>query len=259
MQNQDSTTVVTSATDLIGTGLSDYEIARRTGASRSSVQRWRIQGPPHRERATQFASWRPPAAGPYSYLFGIYLGDGYVSKAAHSPVLEISLDARYPGIAMECQAAIERVADTGARIYRRTGDQRGFIRLTAGSSLWPFAFPQHGPGKKHERQIVLASWQQRIVDLHPQQFIRGLLHSDGSRCVNRFNVDLSSGSRQYAYVRYFFTNRSIDIQRLFSASCDRLGIRWTRSSSKSISVAERRSVALLDSFVGPKSDAGGGI
>lgn len=36
-------------------------------------------------------------------------------------------------------------------------------------------------------------------------------------------------------------------------SCDRLAIRWTRSSYKNISVADRRSVALLDSFVGPKN------
>jgi transposase len=34
------------AMKLIGSGLSDYEIARRTGTSRSSVQRWRKHGMP---------------------------------------------------------------------------------------------------------------------------------------------------------------------------------------------------------------------
>lgn len=105
---------------------------------------------------------------------------------------------------------------------------------------------------------MLTSWQQKIVDRWPQAFLRGLLHSDGSRTVNRFSVVLPSGRREYAYPRYFFTNLSADIRGLFCATCDRIGVRWTQSSYKNISVADRRSVALLDSFVGPKSDAGGG-
>jgi hypothetical protein len=91
------------------------------------------------------------------------------------------------------------------------------------------------------------------VDRFPEPFLRGLIHSDGSRTVNRFSVALRDGSRTYAYPRYFFTNLSDDIRDLFCVSCERLGIRWTRSSNKNISVADRRSVELLDSFVGPKS------
>jgi len=125
--------------------------------------------------------------------------------------------------------------------------------LVATSPAWTLAFPQHGAGKKHERAIALVGWQQHLVDRFPKQFLRGLIHSDGSRVVNRFQLKLASGSREYAYPRYFFTNLSADIQRLFCESCERLGIRWTRSSYKNISVADRRSVALLDSFVGSKS------
>jgi hypothetical protein len=57
----------------------------------------------------------------------------------------------------------------------------------------------------------------------------------------------------YAYVRYFFTNYSADIRDIFCEHCDLLGIRWTQSSFKNVSIAHRDSVALLDSFVGPKS------
>ena len=85
-----------------------------------------------------------------------------------------------------------------------------------------------------------------------EQFLRGLLHSDGSRVLNRFKVRLRSRQREYAYPRYFFTNLSDDIRGLFCVSCEQLGIRWTQSSYKNISVANRRSVALLDDFVGPK-------
>jgi hypothetical protein len=108
-------------------------------------------------------------------------------------------------------------------------------------------------GKKHERTIVLADWQQHLVHRFPKQFLRGLIHADGSRVINRFRVSLASGSREYAYPRYFFTNLSADIQRLFCESCEQLEIHWTRSSYKNISIAHRHSVALLDSFVGPKN------
>lgn len=197
--------------------------------------------------------WRPRRPASYAYLLGIYLGDGYVSKADHSPVLEIALDTRYPGIASECIAAIWNVAEVRARRQIRLSATGISIRVTAGSRIWPVAFPQHGPGKKHNRRIELAGWQQDVVARFPKRFLRGLIHSDGSRSINRFRIRLRKGEREYAYVRYFFTNLSADIRGLFCASCDALDIRWTQSSHKNISVAERRSVELLDSFVGPKT------
>jgi hypothetical protein len=45
--------------------------------------------------------------------------------------------------------------------------------------------PQHGAGTKHERSIKLAAWQLQITRTHPEQLIRGLIHSDGCRFVNR--------------------------------------------------------------------------
>ena len=83
---------------------------------------------------------------------------------------------------------------------------------------------------------------------------RGLIHSDGCRTVNRFTTTLPSGRlAEYAYVRYFFTNLSADIRGLFCDACDRLGVRWTQSSFRNISVADRRSVAILERVVGPKA------
>jgi hypothetical protein len=247
---------VKTATRLLGTGLSDYEIGRRTGVSRSSIQRWRTRGAPQPVCDSPL-NWQVPDDRSYSYLLGIYLGDGYIANvSARSPVLEISLDPRYPGIVDECSAAIQQVVKTGAKASLRTTPKGEAIRLVTTSRLWPLAFPQHGPGKKHERAIVLASWQQDIVDRFPHEFLRGLIHADGSRVVNRFKVKLASGSREYQYPRYFFTNLSADIRGLFCASCDRLEIRWTRSSYKNISIADRRSVAILDSFVGPKDLCG---
>ena len=85
-------------------------------------------------------------------------------------------------------------------------------------------------------------------------FLRGLIHSDGCRVINRFTTTLPSGRvAEYAYPRYFFSNLSADIRALFCEYCERLGIRWTQSNHRNISVAQRRSVALLDEFIGSKS------
>jgi len=40
---------------------------------------------------------------------------------------------------------------------------------------------------------------------------------------------------------------------IFCDHCDLLGIRWTQSNSRNISIAHRHSVALIDEFSGPKS------
>jgi len=72
--------------------------------------------------------------------------------------------------------------------------------------------------------------------------------------VNRFTTRLPSGRvAEYAYPRWFFSNRSADIRGLFCEYCERLGIRWTQSNPRNISISRRTSVALLDSFVPAKS------
>jgi hypothetical protein len=54
-------------------------------------------------------------------------------------------------------------------------------------------------------------------------------------------------------VRWFFSNRSADIRGLLCEYCERLGIRWTQSNPRNISISHRTSVALIDSFVPVKS------
>jgi hypothetical protein len=59
-------------------------------------------------------------------------------------------------------------------------------------------------------------------------------------------------ARQVRLPRYFFSNESADIQQLFRAACDLIGIEHRNNRSNSISAARRESVALLDEIVGPK-------
>jgi hypothetical protein len=51
-------------------------------------------------------------------------------------------------------------------------------------------------------------------------FLRGLIHTDGWRGVNRVRVK----GRWYAYPRYQFSSRSDDIRRLFTDGCERVGV-----------------------------------
>ncbi len=161
-------TDIEAVSKLLGTGLSDHEIGRQTGVSRSSVQRWRTRGVPQLDRGNPGA-WMPFDPRSYCYLLGIYLGDGYLAHPSpRSTVLEISLDPKYPGIVDECSVTVWRVAGVAARTSRQRTQKGEGIRLAATSPRWAALFPQHGPGRKHQRTIRLVSWQQAIVDRFPE-------------------------------------------------------------------------------------------
>ena len=117
------------------------------------------------------------------------------------------------------------------------------------SKQLPCLFPQHGVGRKHDRVIQLADWQRRAVERHPGLLLRGLIHSDGCRAMNK----IRHAQKTYTYPRYTFSNRSADIRRIFCDACDLLGIEWRVMNAWTISVARRGSVARLDEFVGPKT------
>jgi hypothetical protein len=163
-------------------------------------------------------------------------------------LLRICLDTGYPRIVDDCWTAM---ALSMPRCRPGFVPRRGVqvVQVQASGKLWLHAFPQHGPGRKHERKIALEPWQQEIVTRHPQEFVRGLIHSDGCRTTNRFRTTLPSGrAAEYAYARYFFSNLSADIRGLFCAACDAIGVRWTLSNPRNVSVAHRASVARLDAI-----------
>jgi hypothetical protein len=186
-------------------------------------------------------------------LLGLYLGDGHLAAHPRTYRLVITCDAGYPSLVEACRSSVV-LTGLPPRVRVEPHPSTRCVRVVADSKRWPEAFPQHGPGRKHTRKIELAAWQREIVDRFPQEFLRGLLHSDGCRTINRFKTTLPSGRvAEYAYPRWFFSNRSADIRALFCEYCERLGVRWTQSNPRNISVSHRRSVALLDAFVPIKS------
>jgi hypothetical protein len=191
-----------------------------------------------------------PSLGPsYAYLLGMYLGDGMITAAPRRVFrLRIVLDKRYPYIIEQCAEAMREVSGTAAGSTRRVG----CFEIYSNWKHWVCAFPQHGPGPKHLRSIVLAPWQQDLVNALPRSFLAGLIHSDGCRAINRVWRPTREGRKQYQYPRYFFSNASSEIRTMFTSACLSIGIECRRTNERNLSVARRDDVALLDSFIGPK-------
>jgi hypothetical protein len=240
--------VVSRSLELAAEGRSATDVARLVGVPRATVRDWMYGKVPRRgvrggcARCGGVHDLRGlPRA--YVFLLGMYLGDGCLSAHRRGVFkLRISLDARYPMIVDECRDATRAVVP---RSRVNIVDNRTWFELYSYSKSWPCLFPQHGPGKKHERRIVLTSWQLALVSQRPDLLLRGLLHSDGCRFTN-------TGRGGWSHPRYAFANLSPDIRAIFCATCDLLGLRWTASGDKTIYVSRKDDVALLDLFVGPK-------
>ena len=155
----------------------------------------------------------------------------------------------YPGLMAEAAASIAAVRTGGPISYVR---QIGCTEVAAYWKHWPCLFPQHGPGRKHERPITLADWQREIIEVHPGRFLRGLFHSDGCRITNWTVQQVAGAPKRYDYPRYFFSNTSVDIMAMCGWALDLLQIRWRQPKPTMLSVARRKDVAALDKHVGPK-------
>ena len=244
-----------SVLTLIEEGRGDSEIARLTGIPRATISGWRHGRGVRYHLRLQAArpSWRPPSQPDYSYLLGLYLGDGCVNVSPRAfATIVITLDSSYPGIVEQAMtAAAACFPETPAHCFSRSGGSVAAVQWN--HPALPFAFPQHGAGLKHLRPIALEPWQREITTAFPRELLRGLIHSDGCRTTNRFKTKLPSGRvAAYEYPRYFFSNLSDDIRRIFCEHCELLGTHWTQSNPRNISISHRRSVALMDEFIGPK-------
>ncbi|MFH8436225.1 helix-turn-helix domain-containing protein [Streptomyces sp. NPDC018007] len=249
------------ALTMLRSGTRNADVARKLNVPVGTISYWK-----HTDRAKRgecpgahrsFCSrCEGDLNGPaYAYLLGLYLGDGHIvqNQAMHTPSLSVACADSWPGIMDLCESAMRAVfpENSVCRVRRK-----GCHQVKIHSKHLACLFPQHGPGKKHERRIALEPWQQQIVDAHPWGFIRGLIHSDGCRIINWTTRMVGGERKRYEYPRYFFTNKSDDIRKLFGDTLTAVGVEWTTlargSDPFNISVARRASVALMDAHVGPK-------
>ncbi len=183
----------------------------------------------------------------YSYLLGMYLGDGYIARYPRAYVLRVYLHQDQRDIAERVGRAITTLLPLN-RVNLVSHRHARAMAVTCYSQAWPRIFPQHGPGRKHSRPIILEPWQREIVERHPGEFIRGCIESDGSR-----HRRIVKGKN---YPAYSFKNRSSDILRLFKEGCQLLGLHPCRASSVTISIARRADVARLDAILGRPVEPG---
>ncbi|MGH4027569.1 transcriptional regulator [Actinomycetota bacterium Odt1-20B] len=241
---------------LVTQGRSLNSVSKETGISRAAIRAWQARIEPlDLNRAVPCPRCcdvpeKPEDQVAYAYLLGLYLGDGCISSARRGVYfLRIACADAWPGLIDACVEAVQAVRPAN-KVFRV--QRQGCQNVTCFSKHWPCLFPQHGPGKKHERAIALEPWQQEIVDAHPWEFIRGLIHSDGCRVTNWTTRLVRGEHKRYEYPRYFFTNLSRDIIQLFTDTLDKVGVAWKQANSRNISIARKASVALMDLHVGPK-------
>jgi len=148
----------------------------------------------HARRLGELAHlWDPAPRGPYAYVLDLYLGDGYLARHPRTLCLQVTLDAAYPGIIGECARAISKLMPRNP--VRVIPQPSRCVDVMCYSTLWPDLIPQHGPGPKHQRPIILEGWQQLIVEAEPRAFIRGLFHSEGRTSKTRYARSTASTTR----------------------------------------------------------------
>jgi hypothetical protein len=246
---------VDRARTLSGQGFTDRAVAAAVGVPLQTVRNWRTgqRRAPGRtsHRACCYLCYQTPLDEPaYAYLLGLYLGDGHILHGRRDVFsLSIACADAWPGLIVAAEDALRQVMPVSS-VSRR--QKIGMTEVKSHSKHWPCLFPQHGPGRKHTRPIILADWQQEIVDRYPGDFVRGLIHSDGYRGMNRVRRVWAGEEHWYEYPRYLFSNESLDIMALCGAALDRLGVEWRFARYNMISVAKKESVARLDAHVGSK-------
>jgi hypothetical protein len=237
------------AVQLIRSGLNDCEVSRRLGISRSTIRDWRRPiYVPRTAAMTCPRCWRAAfrpfgfTDADYTELLGLYLGDGHIVKTGRADRLRLFLDARYPGIVSEARALLESSFPRHS-VGSIAGHGGTMTVLSVYCNHLACAFPQHGPGKKHERAIKLEAWQHELLVREPWPFLRGCIYSDGCVFTNR--------TGRYEYVSYDFANRSADILGLFTHACELVGVQYRRYA-RHIRIYRRASVALMLEHVGIK-------
>ena len=243
---------------LIDSGHSLRSVSMSTGINRSTLRDWRDH--PEKNQRSRASCPRcadvvslPTPCADYAYLLGLYLGDGCISRASDRNKdvwkLRIFCADAWPGLTAECVRAMRAIRPDN-KIF--TVQKQGCTEVLSTSRHWPCLFPQHGAGKKHLRRIELAQWQQVIVERYPGKFVRGLMHSDGYRGLNRVRQTLETGERRIGVPAVSVRERVGGHPVPVRADAGPAGGGWRFSKPNTISVAKRDAVARLDEFVGPK-------
>lgn len=184
----------------------------------------------------------------YSYLLGIFLGDGCLSKMNKGVYrIRITLDAKYPGIINKVKTCVSTVMPNNktSLVKRYVEEYLSCVDVSCYSKDWVNLFPFYQPGYKWKYKIQLTDWQKSVVENYPKEFWLGLFHSDGSRYKQ------TNANKYY----YQFAQKSEDITNLFMWCSNLLGIKYGITKNKTtnrIQIYNKDSIIFLDTFAGSK-------
>jgi hypothetical protein len=153
----------------------------------------------------------------YSYILGLYLGDGYIDKMPRTYRLRIALDYKYNNLNDFAQKMLLTFFPKNKinRLIIKNKDKNSYINLIVyNNDIIKGLFPQIGDGKKHTRDVSLKDWQWNIIDCN--YLLLGLFHSDG--CYY-----LHSKRNKYSYQ---FSNKSRDLIDAFKMCCEHLNLKY---------------------------------
>lgn len=165
---------------LCADGINNSEISRRTNIPRRTIVDWVlgkiiIENEPDTEPTLYLEKIKQE----YCYLLGAYLGDGYIDIVRKTHRLRITCDAKYPHVIERIENSIKAVLPNNkvGRVIRHSG---ACVDVYVFSNMLPILFPHLGIGKKHERKIIIQTWQKDIIQTNSTALLQGLFDSDGS-------------------------------------------------------------------------------
>ena len=179
----------------------------------------------------------------YAELLGLYLGDGHIVDHPRTERLRIFMDSKYAVLNGHVRELLVRCFP-GHQVGCASAHEGHMTIFSVYARHLSCLLPQHGPGTKHSRPIVLEDWQQRLVRRAPFALLRGLITSDGCHFVNR--------TGPYEYFCYQFANHSSDILDIFCAACEQVEIEYARTRTY-VRINRRESVARMLEYVGVKA------
>lgn len=176
----------------------------------------------------------------YNFILGLYIGDGCITKNRMSYKLRIVQDKKYQNSIQEISCVLNDFFQKSSTVTQR----EGCSVVTIFDKYLPLYFPQHGPGKKHDRKIELSDFQIKNIDYG--NLMRGLFVSDGSYYL-----------AVKKYERYNFTNKSLEIINIFRDCLNHFDIlhKW-RIKPNGIYIVEiqkKSEVIKMKEIVGVKS------
>lgn len=225
----------TIVNELYEAGFGKSEIARKTSIPRSTIKGWLNKKT--KEYIKQLKTEtildikeyldNEQLKSAYSYIFGVYLCDGYVYKIQKHNSFRLRLynDVKYPENTKEWAEKLSVILPNNKITIKLDKNTKSAV-VNCYSNKLAILFPQNGKGKKHERKLYLEDWQKEIIDEYPEMFIRGCFQSDG--CI--YDHKWKKGNKLYR--KYVFVNKSEDIIDFFLYALNLIGIKKEKYFSK---------------------------